>query len=919
MNSPAKLSPQKVLEQWYERDLSAEAAYLPQAFELDGKLEHAAGILASGRSLLLIGDAGVGKTALVVALARALPELETLDALGRPPVIQLSVGLRLSRLRKSETIFEAFAGLMDALPRLDAPIIPFFRDGDLLYQTGIAAQLDSFCMRVRVPVIVEGRPGAMSGMLEVFEELEQHFVSLPMEEPDVARALRILEGWAADGNATTAGGFSAAALEEAVYLSHRFLARTRLPRKAIDLLRATSTGSDTLVDADAVIERFCRVHHTPRWLVDPGVAIDLGALEDRLREALLGQDEAVAAALSTISLVKAGLSDMRRPFGVFLFVGPTGVGKTHLAQMLAAELFGAPERMVRINMGDFAGPRGAEALFGDPEHHLVANRRGVLTQRLTGRAFGVVLLDEFEKADRAVHDRLLPLVDEGSFVNGAGEPVSCRSSIIIATSNAGAEVYRESALGFTTPCGLDARREELEQRIKQVFRFELLNRFDRVVHFHPLSRDEIRELAARELRALERRPGLRRMGTRLRVDESVLDWLAARGYDARYGARFLKRTIEREVTTALAAELARAPAPRGAALALEVRRGRIRARADDDTPLAPASVSVEAGRPGSRLPGLSAAALLERAATRLQSLARDVVERDRLLSEMSEEAFWDDAPRRDEVTERFRALDVATRLAQRSARPLEELRDSLERGEEPAPSAVEDAAQALLAWEQRDRMEGLHRLWLLLSGAEPHTPPRDWMLALARMLMAWCRRSELRVGAAAFEPRTGDQLSRLVLDVEGPGAEYFLAPERGIHRQRRHCAPDARVRVDLVAQASDGFGVDVRDRALVRGPFGLMADLECTLALEHTGQVVTLAGAGRSTLAGLAGDLQAAWSGLRLESPELARSYGEPGGLAVDPRTGASGRVRSVTRGQLDVFHAALRERSGATRERLPG
>jgi MoxR-like ATPase len=652
------------------------------------------------------------------------------------------------------------------------------------------------------------------------------------------------------------------------------------------------------------------VHRTPRWLVDPRAPLSLDALEERFRDALLGQPDAVHAALSTIALIKAGLSDQRRPFGVFLFMGPTGVGKTHLAQLLAAELFGSAERMVRLNMGDFAGPRGAEALFGDPEHHLPANRRGVLTQRLMGRPFCVLLLDEFEKSHVLVHERLLPLIDEGCFVNGAGESVSCRSSIIIATSNAGAEVYRESALGFTTPVGLDSKREELERRVQQTFRFELLNRFDRVVYFQPLSREDIRELAVRELRALEQRPGMRRAGTRLRIDEAVLDWLAARGYDARYGARFLRRAIEREVTSAVAEAMTRSAPDADAVIALEVRRGRIRARRD----AAPGHAAAPARAPAPAQTA-NAAAIMEGARPRLDALARDVAERDRLLTEMAEPEFWDDATRRGEVIERFRTLDVMTRLVQRFAQPLARLDEMLGAGDSASPALLGEAAAALRAWEERERLEGERSVWLLLSGVHGDGPSLPWLLRLARMFMAWCRLNELRCAPVAFEPRAGDACSRLVLEVEGPGAEHFLDAERGVHRQRRSGAPDAHARVDVVPQGSDGFGVDVRDRALLRGPFAIMARVEATLSLAHTGQSLTLAGASRAALAGMVGDLQAAWSGLRLDSPALVRSYGEAGGVVLDPRTGASAPLRRVERGRLEVFRDAWRQAHGEARD----
>jgi len=716
----------------------------------------------------------------------------------------------------------------------------------------------------------------------------------------VPPALRIVAGWARDPHGGAAAHFTDAALEESVYLTQRFLSRTRLPRKAIDLLRATAATASAAVTADDVVGRFCDVHSTPRWLVDPAEPLALDSLEERFRDAVLGQGDAVTAALSTIAMIKTGLSDMRRPFGVFLFVGPTGVGKTHLAQMLAEELFGARERMVRINMGDFSGPRGAEALFGDPEHHLPGNRRGVLTARLTGRPFGVVLLDEFEKAHPGVHDRLLPLIDEGTFTNGTGESISCRSCIIVATSNAGAEVYRESALGFTALSDLDAKREELDRRVKQIFRFELLNRFDRVVHFQPLSRDDIRELAGRELDALKERPGLRRRGTTLLVDEAVLDWLAARGYDAQYGARFLKRTIEREVTTAVADAIARTPLGGSETVALDLRRGRIRARRGDAE--APRAAPRAPGAAASATLGLGAGALLERATPRLEALAREVTERDQLLSEMAQEDFWDNDSRRSEVTERFRVLDVSTRLAQRFARPIAQLRAAVDGDVPVSPALAGEAADALAAWEERERLEGVHRVWLLLSAVDGRPAPRDWMLRLARMYMAWCRRTELRCTPVAFEPRAGDLIARLALEVEGPGAEHFLDAERGVHRQRRATAREGRVRVDVVAQESDGFGVDVRDRSLSRGPFSLMASLESTLTLPHTGQKLTLAGQSRATLAGLVGDLNAAWSALRMDSPEVVRSYGEPGGVVTDPRTGASAALRAVERGQLNAF-----------------
>lgn len=187
--------------------------------------------------------------------------------------------------------------------------------------------------------------------------------------------------------------------------------------------------------------------------------------------------------------------------------------------------------------------------------------------------------DEFEKASAKVHDRFLQLFDEGSFINGAGESISCRSFIIIATSNAGAELWRGGLMGFAGSGDPETLNRALDRRLHEIFRFEFLNRFDRVVHFRPLDRRAIRTIASRELEQLKRRTGLEQRRLALEVDAGLLDWLTVHGYDPHHGARFLRRTIEREVTTALASLLVRGNPPPGARVELLVRRGHVGAPA----------------------------------------------------------------------------------------------------------------------------------------------------------------------------------------------------------------------------------------------------------------------------------------------------------------------------------------------------
>jgi ATP-dependent Clp protease ATP-binding subunit ClpC len=229
-------------------------------------------------------------------------------------------------------------------------------------------------------------------------------------------------------------------------------------------------------------------------------------------------------------------------------------------------------------MADYAGEQGQAALFGAPGAPRVSEQRGVLSQRLAGHPFGVLLLDELEKAHARVHDGFLQLVDEGRFINGRAEVVSVTSLIVIATSNAGSEVYREKGHGFARPDDLALLDKELDRRLRDKFRLEFLNRFDRVVHFHPLNRSVIRGIARRELRSLAAREGLAGRGVKVEIAPEVEDWLAERGYHPHYGARFLRREVERHVTGALAEQLVRHPPAPGTRLRVEVRDGAIAVR-----------------------------------------------------------------------------------------------------------------------------------------------------------------------------------------------------------------------------------------------------------------------------------------------------------------------------------------------------
>jgi ATP-dependent Clp protease ATP-binding subunit ClpA len=544
----------ETLAQWVERDLTeaARAGQLAPAFRCDDKVSAIADLMASGRHPILTGEPGVGKSALIYEVVRRAVSGDSRFPLAGQRVLQISLKNRSATLSKPDhQMGVEFQKLVRALADSAPDVVPFFRDIHIAKEFDLEAPLAQLAMRFNGPILAEGHGNRVRAMFEEEPGLDEHFITVNVAEPSMEEMRMLLKEWATGG--ACPAGFADTALETALELSQRFLTRSQQPRKAIELLLQTRAVSRGRIDAADVIARFRETFRVPGVLVDPDVPFHPDEMAASLAEEVVEQKEAVNAVVRMMTMVRSGLSDSRRPFGAFLFVGPTGVGKTHMAQLLAEHFFGSRERLLRLNMADYPGPEGASQLFGVPGSYSPTLRRGQLTLKLQGHPFAVLLLDEFEKAHPIVHDRFLQLVDEGVFTNGNGETVSCRAMVIIATSNAGAEVYRANAFGFARACG--ALEREVELRVQQQFRFEFLNRFDQVVHFRPLTRAGVRAIAMREIRAIGSRSGMRSRGLNLTADDGVLDWVTDHGYDSRHGARFLRRTIERHVVTAVAERL----------------------------------------------------------------------------------------------------------------------------------------------------------------------------------------------------------------------------------------------------------------------------------------------------------------------------------------------------------------------------
>ncbi|MFQ5502149.1 MAG: AAA family ATPase [Phycisphaerae bacterium] len=570
-----------ILEPWLELDLTAaaKAGTLEPAYEIDDLVERVGCLLEIGRNPVLLGDSGVGKTAVVHELVRRGLSGEGPARLRRTRVLQISLQRRASSLKDTYLICEEMQKLVEALRRTTRRLALFIRDLSLAYEYDLEPQLAALAYAFRGPLIGEGTEADVTTLLESDPCLRQHFMTVRIDEPSFDKSRVILRSWAQGRRETTGQIFSTSAVEQALLLSHRFLTRGRLPRKAIEILdqSATLASDEPSVTEKEVFERFCMINRTPRVLVDPAIPLDIDRLRQQFTDRVVGQDDAIDIVTRMISVIKAGLSDDRRPLGVFLWTGPSGVGKTYVAQLLAEHLFGHRDRMVRLNMADYQQATDAGTLFGQPGSRYIRQQSGVLTRRLMSMPFGILLLDEFEKAHTCVHDRFLQMFDEGSFINGEHEIVSCRSWILVATSNAGWEPMPGSSLGFTAG-DVMTRRTRADIAMERYFRPVLLNRFDRIVHFLPLEMDHYRMIVDREIERLGDRIGIEQRRLNLHTHEGVVDWILSRGDNRDQGVRFLRRMIESHVTSALADLIVRMNPPPGSSMTLEVENDRIVAR-----------------------------------------------------------------------------------------------------------------------------------------------------------------------------------------------------------------------------------------------------------------------------------------------------------------------------------------------------
>lgn len=659
-SSPAYPVLTPVLDE-YSRDLTAlaRAGKLDPLVGRQHEIDRAVRILSrrTKNNPILVGEPGVGKTAIVEGLARLLTSDKVPESLAGKRILSLDLGSVVAGTKYRGEFEERIKKVMKEILQAGNVILFIDEIHTIIGAGGAEGTIDAANMfkpalsRGEIQCIGATTSAEYRKHFEKDAALDRRFQAIQVDEPDLEETLEILKGLQKYYEDHHRVSYTQKAVQVAATLAQRYITDRFMPDKAIDILdeagamrklefgilppeissieveilhliqeKGAMVSSQDYERAaqlrdkvrnlrnrlDAVRLAWERVAGYERALVDEGdirrvvaesTGIPLMHLEEReskrllkieeeLHQAVIGQDDAVRRIGSAIRRSRAGISSPQRPLGSFIFLGPTGVGKTLLAKRLAAYLFGTEDALIRIDMSDFMEKHNASRLVGAPPGYIGYDEGGILTERIRRNPYRVILFDEIEKAHRDVFNLLLQVLEEGELRDNLGHTVSFRNTVIIMTSNAGIrEISRDSRLGFGAGTGL-MNQDEIESlalsELRRLFNPEFINRIDEVVVFHPLTMPQVEAILDLLLGELSGR--LAEQGYDLEVMPAAKRLLVEKGWDPKYGGRPLRRTIQKELEDPLSL-LILEEENRGAAIIADVQDGAITLKLKTQLPI----------------------------------------------------------------------------------------------------------------------------------------------------------------------------------------------------------------------------------------------------------------------------------------------------------------------------------------------
>ncbi len=565
----------------YGRDLTRLALAAQPLVGREAEISEIFEVLLRWRhnNALIIGRPGAGKTALLVELARQMAMGIAPAGLAGRGLVELNARALIAGTSMRGQFEERAAAVVRELQGYHGALVVAFDDLTSFLATASVGGVDLLRLFGPIlessvtPVLATANEDLLQEHVDLKRQVEAQFQAIQLNEPPHQQVLEMLELWAGTIEAHHGVSIPPATVEHAAHLARRFIKKRALPDSALSLLDQAAAATRLTREQNPIVgpEQVAAV--ASRWtgiplqnLLDEEAA-RLANLEAVLHRRVVGQDAAVTAVANAVRRVRARLTDPGRPVGSFLFLGPTGVGKTELARALAALLFQDEAAMVRIDMSEYMERHQIARLIGAPPGYVGYDRGGQLTDAVRQRPYSIVLLDELEKAHSDVFNLLLQIMEDGRLTDGLGQTVDFRHTVIIMTSNCGSEHIVE-----LTAASEEEVRERVMEDVRAQFKPEFLNRIDEIIVFHRLGRDEIRRVVDIQVARLQERLA-EEYKIELVLAPAARDWLADKGYDIEYGARPLKRLIRRELEDKLALQV----------VAGELRSGGGRVLVDVDT------------------------------------------------------------------------------------------------------------------------------------------------------------------------------------------------------------------------------------------------------------------------------------------------------------------------------------------------
>ena len=530
---------------------------------------------------ILVGDPGVGKTAIAEGLARKITKGQTPAILSKTTIYSLDMGALLAGTRYRGDFEERLKAVMNEMEE-HADAVLFIDEIHTVIGAGATSGGAMDASNLLKPALQGGKLRCMGST--TYKEFRQHFEKdralarrfqkIDVAEPSVEDSVKILKGLKPYFEEHHDVKYTSDAIKTAVELAARYINDRKLPDKAIDVIDEAGAAQHLLSDSkrrktigvkdiEAVVAKIARI---PPKSVSKDDAEVLRDLEAGLKRVVFGQDTAIEALASAIKLARAGLREPEKPIGNYLFAGPTGVGKTEVAKQLAD---GLGVKLIRFDMSEYMEKHAISRLIGAPPGYVGFDQGGMLTDSVDQDPHCVLLLDEIEKAHPDVFNILLQVMDHGKLTDHNGRTTDFRNVVLIMTSNAGASEMSKAAIGF----GRDRREGEDTQAIERTFTPEFRNRLDAVVSFAPLDRDVIAQVVEKFVLQLEAQ--LMDRNVTIEITKAAADWLGEKGYDSKMGARPLGRVIQEHIKKPLAEELLFGKLTKGGVVKVGVKAGEL--------------------------------------------------------------------------------------------------------------------------------------------------------------------------------------------------------------------------------------------------------------------------------------------------------------------------------------------------------